>query len=57
LRVWREREGRVLEKREEQVEKNREHWEGRALGGSFFSMIQNSPHLWELKNCIEGGFT
>jgi len=30
--------------------------EGKALGVSFFFIIQNPPHLGELKICIGGGF-
>jgi len=29
-------------------------WEG--FGGELFFIILNPPHLWELKNCIGGGF-
>jgi len=35
---------------------NRRLWNGRALSGLFFFIIQNSPNLEELKNCIRGGF-
>jgi len=43
-------------KKEGVSERNRGHWEERALGGLFFFKIQNPPHLRELKNCIGGGF-
>jgi len=56
LRVWRGREGRVLEKKEGASGRNKRNWEGRALGGLFFFIIPNHPHLGELKNCIGGGF-
>ena len=29
---------------------------GEGFGGSFFFIILNPPHLWELKNCIGGEF-
>jgi hypothetical protein len=29
---------------------------GKGFGGSFFFIIQNPPHLGELKNCIGGLF-
>jgi len=43
-------------KKEGESERNRRHWEGSALRGSFFFIIQNSSHLRELKNCIRKRF-
>jgi len=51
LRVWRGREGKAWEKRNEQVEEIEENWRG----GLFF-IILNPSLLRELKNCIGGGF-
>jgi len=43
-------------KKKERSEKNGELWEGRALRDLVFFIIQNSPNLGELRNCIGGGF-
>jgi hypothetical protein len=50
-------EGEGFEKRKRKTSgSNRGLWNGRALGCLFFFIIQNSPDLEELKNCIRGGF-
>jgi len=54
LGVWRGGEG--FGKKEGASGINRRHWEERALGVNFLFIIQNPPHLVELKNCIGGGF-
>jgi len=48
------REG--LKKKEERSGKNGELWEGRALRGLVFFIIQNPPDLGELQNCIGAKF-
>jgi len=56
LRVWSGREDRALEGRIGASERNKRYLKGKTLGVSSFFIIQNPPHLGELKNCIEGGF-
>jgi hypothetical protein len=51
---WRGGEG--FEKKEGISGRNRRHWEERTLEVNFLFIIQNLPHLEELKNCIGGGF-
>lgn len=43
-------------KKEWACRRNRGKWEGRALGGLLFFIIQNAPHLKELTYCIGRGF-
>jgi len=57
LRVWRGREGRVLEKKKERTSgRNRRQWDKRVLRVNFLFIIQNPPYLKKLKKCIGRGF-
>jgi len=50
------REGEGFGKKEGASGRNKRHWRERALGVNFLFIIQNPPHLGELKNCIGEGF-